>query len=192
LRLLAIAAVTVGAPLLIAALHVEDRFTARNVIAGLPLLAALAAPALLRLRALPLAVYLVLATVTSVWVATDWRYEQIDWRTALQRTESIDPSAPVVALAGLNAPVVRHYLGVDPAGPAGLTTRRAWVVVQPARGAGERALGPVPAPDLPGWHPLRRLEVHGFTLLLVAADAATRLSAATVPGATVFPAPGPG
>ena len=192
-RLLALVAIAAGAPLLLAALGVEDRFVSRNVIAGAPLAIALAAPALLRLRAVPLLVYLVLAGATSVWVATDWRYQQVDWRTAIARAESVDRRAPVVALAGLNVPVVRTYLGRAPAAPtASVSTRRAWIVVQPLRAAGERALGRVPAPALPGFRPLRALELRGFALVLAGADASTPISAQAIPGATVFPGRPPG
>jgi hypothetical protein len=67
-----------GVPLALAVLGVEDRVYARNLVAALPLCAGLAAPALLRARALPLALYLALCLLASVWVASSWRFEQAD------------------------------------------------------------------------------------------------------------------
>jgi hypothetical protein len=164
---LAVAAIAFGVPLLLAALGIDDLFDSRNVIAALPLTAALAAPATLRLHAAPLAAYLALATLASVWVATDWRYEQADWRGALARAEAIDPHAAVVALG--SEPVVATYLGRQPAPPTGLVAQTAWIVVSPQRAPGHRALGAVPAPSLPGFTTLRALELHGFRLVLAGA-----------------------
>ncbi len=91
--LLALAVLAFGTPLLLSALGIEDRFYVRNVIAVAPLAAALAAPALLRPHAVPLALYLALATATSIWVASDWRYEQVDWKGALARAQAIEHRA---------------------------------------------------------------------------------------------------
>lgn len=185
--LVAIAAIAVGMPLLIAVLGIEDRFDARNVIAIAPLAAALAAPAMLRLRAAPLVVYLILAATTSVWVATNWRYEQVDWDGALTRAEAVDGNAAVVAVTHLSTPVVQTYLARKPSSPAGVQTRRAWIVIEPVRTAGHRALGPAPAPSLPGFTTLRSFQVHGFRLILVGADRSIRITSAEVVGANVFP-----
>lgn len=186
---LALAAIALGAPLLLAMTGIEDRFYARNVIAAAPLAAALASPALLWLRAAPLAIYLVLAAVTSVWVATDWRYEQADWQHALARTQSIDKGAAVVTVTGRSLPVVRTYLARRAASAAGVVARRAWIVVEPARKAGNRALGPAPQPTLPGFSKLRTLELHGFRLILVQANRPTPITPADIPGSGMFAAP---
>lgn len=185
LMLLAIAAIAFLTPLLISALHIEDRFYARNMIATLPLAAALAAPAMLRLRAAPLALYLVLATLTSVWVATNWRYEQTDWRGALARIESIDPRAPVVAVNEFSVPTIETYLGRRPA-PSTVLATRAWIVVEPVRAAGHRALGPAPAPSLPGFVTLQSTQLHGFRLILVGASRPTPIAPGEVAGAALF------
>lgn len=100
--LLALATITVGAPLLLALLGIEDRFYARNVILVTPLAATLAAPLMLRLRAVPLAAYLALALLTSVWVATNWRYEQVDWRDALARAWQRIRNLGATRFAGTN------------------------------------------------------------------------------------------
>jgi 4-amino-4-deoxy-L-arabinose transferase-like glycosyltransferase len=184
--LLALAAIALGTPLLMAALGIADRFYARNVIAIVPFAGALAAPAMLRLRAAPLATYLALATLTSVWVATDWRYQQADWRAALAYSQAIDPHAPVVAVTRLGVPVVQTYL-TRPLASSGVLARRAWILVEPLRASGERFLGPAPAPVLPGFATLRSFFVEGFRLVLVGAHRPRPISPGAVPGATVFP-----
>jgi hypothetical protein len=185
---LAMAAIAIGLPLLLAALGIEDRFYARNLVAALPLVAVLAASAMLRMRAVPLLVYLVLATVSSLWVATNWRYEQPDWRHAIARAESIDSSIPVLAVTKQNAPVVRTYLGREPASPQGLVAQRAWILIEPIRTAGHRALVPAPVPALPGFSAERAFRLHAFRLVLARAKRAAPLASAEVPGSTLFPA----
>jgi hypothetical protein len=184
--LLALTVIAFGASLLMATLGIEDRFYARNVIAAVPFAGALAAPAMLRLRAAPLVIYLVLATVTSVWVATDWRYEQVDWRDALARSQAIDRSAVVIAVTRLGGPVVQTYLARKPMS-SGMLTRQAWIIVEPVRGAGERFLSPAPAPELSGFVTLRNFYVDGFRLVLVGADRPGWIVPAEVTGASVFP-----
>jgi hypothetical protein len=184
--LLAFAAVAFGTPLLTAILGFGDRFYARNTIAVVPLAGALAAPALLRLRAAPLAIYLALATITSVWVATDWRYEQADWRSALARSQAIDRRAPIVAVTRTGSPVVQAYLTRKPASSA-MSARRAWIVVEPLRARGERFLSPAPALQLAGFATLRSFLVEGFRLVLVGTDRPRWIVPGEVAGTSVFP-----
>jgi hypothetical protein len=182
LLVLAVAAFVV--PLLAAVVGFEDRFYARNVIETIPLAAALAASALVAVRGAPLVLYLILSIVTSVWVATDWRYEQTNWRDALHRVEAIAPAAPVVAVTPSSAPVVRTYLGRGPA-TTPIVADRAWVVVEPVRASGQRALGPARVPAIPGFTARRSSVLDGFRLVLVAAPAPVPLR--PPPGTTVFP-----
>jgi 4-amino-4-deoxy-L-arabinose transferase-like glycosyltransferase len=186
--LLALSVMVFAAPLLLAILGIEDRLYARNMIAIVPIAVALAAPAMLKLRAAPLVLYLVLASVTSVWVATNWRYEQVDWQGALARAESLDSTAAVLAVTREGAPVVETYLAQEPASPAGVLTERAWIIVEPIRAAGHRALGPAPIPALPGFATLRTLQIHAFTLILVGAARPTSITPREIPNAAVFPA----
>jgi hypothetical protein len=183
---LVLAAIAFGAPLLVAALGIEDRFYARNVIVVVPLLAAVAAPALLRLRAAPLALYLVLAAVTSVWVATDWRYEQANWKAAIARAEAVEPGAAVVAITPLDAPVVETYLQRRSAPASGVLTKRAWIIAEPVRGPGQRALSPAPTPGLPGFSALRALEVDAFRLVLLGAAIPTSVQSGELTNGIVF------
>jgi 4-amino-4-deoxy-L-arabinose transferase-like glycosyltransferase len=186
LVLLVLTAVTVGTPFLLAVVSIEDRFDPRNVILVTPMLAALAAPAMLRVRAIPLIAYLAVAVVVSVWVATDWRYEQTDWRGALARVEAIEPRTPIVAVtASSSVPVVRTYLGRPALAPAQpVRVRRAWIVIEPRRQSGERALTPGPPLSIPGFSTDRQLQVHGFGLILVGAARPTPLA---TPTGTIFP-----
>jgi uncharacterized membrane protein len=114
LVLLAVAAIGFLTPLGLGLVGIEDRFYARNVVAALPLVAFLAAPALVRARGVPLVAYCLLAIVTSIWVASNWRYEQVDWRSGVARMQAVDPSAAVVASTPVGAPVVQTYLHRSP------------------------------------------------------------------------------
>jgi len=186
--LLALAVLACGVPLAMAVLGLEDRFYSRNVVAVLPLVAGVAALGLARARAAPLAVYLALCAVTAVWVATDWRYEQLDWSAAVARMTAVDPAAAVLSTDPGNAVVVRTYLGRGPVG--GVRADAVWVAVEPARGPGERALTPVALPPgvlagLAGFRPVRELDVHGFRLVLLRASAP--LAVGVPPGAMLFP-----
>jgi 4-amino-4-deoxy-L-arabinose transferase-like glycosyltransferase len=185
---LMLASVSVGLPLLIGVAGIEDRFYARNVTDVVPIMAALAAPAMLRLRGAPLACYLALALLSSIWVATNWRYEQPDWRDAIARIETADPHAPLIAVTRSAAPVVRTYLGRGESPAAGLMTESAWVVVEPTRGAHDRALVPAPAPAIPGFSTVRELRTqHAFRLILIAAGRPTHIASGVIPHSAVFP-----
>ena len=187
--LLALAAIGLLVPLALAATGVYDRFNVRNVLYLWPLFAALAASALLRLRKAPLAALLALGLATSLWTQADWRYGNTDWRTAIER---VTPRAggPVVAITPLGTPVAAHYLGRTPA-TAPLATRRAWVVVEPARSAGHRELGPVDPPLvaqlLAAFPAHRETRVHGFRLIELRAPEPVALDPARLPGAALFP-----
>jgi hypothetical protein len=194
LYLLALALTTVALPLVIAMAGIEDRFDVRNAIAGLPLVCGLAAPALAWRRGALLAAYLALATATSLWVAIDWRYEQVDWRTAIAHARLLDGGAVIATVGVDNAPITSAYLGRHPAtGP--VTTARLVVIVQPHRGPHDRGLVPDPlslqlTSDLSGFVETRREIVHGFELVLLSAAQPQTISSASLGGATVYPAAG--
>jgi 4-amino-4-deoxy-L-arabinose transferase-like glycosyltransferase len=184
--LLWIAAFGVGAPLLVGVLGIFDRFDPRNVMPALPLAAALATPALLRLRGLPLAVYLCLALLTSLWVATNWRYEQLDYRGALATAKRVDPQAAIMTPSLLYEPVAATYIGHGPS-KRPPSSRSVWLLVEPKNGVGQRALHPQPPPPGPaGFTESRALLVHGFRLLLFEAPAPRQV---VYPGLIVFAPP---
>jgi len=188
--LLAIVAVALVAPLALAALGVYDRFNPRNSIAVVPLLAALAAVGLLRLRAVPLALYLAVAATASVWTAADWRYQTPDWRAAIDAARATDPDA-IVAATPLGGPTATHYLGRPPAaGP--LTARRITIVVEPERAPGRRELAPTTHPALDTLataFPDRSERVElGFRIVTLTAPDPVPLDPATLSGALAYPA----
>jgi mannosyltransferase len=189
--LLALAAVALLVPLVLAALGLYDRFNVRNVLFLWPLAAALAAPALLRLRGAPLAALLALGVATSLWVQTDWRYGNADWRSAIERVGARAPERPVIAVTPHAAPVAALYLDRPPA-TAPLATRHAWLVVEPARGPGERALQPTDPPLvarlLAAFAGHRETRVHGFRVIELTAPTPVALDPAQLPGAGLFPA----
>ncbi|HEU4701534.1 MAG TPA: glycosyltransferase family 39 protein [Conexibacter sp.] len=189
--LLALAAVGLLVPLALAASGLYDRFNVRNVLYLWPLLAALAAPALLRLRAVPLAALLALGAATSLWTQLDWRYGNADWRAAIERiAPRVARDDQVIAVTPLGAPVAAHYLD-RVAFTSPVATRRAWLVVEPARGAGHRDLrpsDPAVVAQLAGAFPTRReTRVHGFRLIELTAPGAVVVDPARLPGATLFP-----
>lgn len=189
--LLALAAVALGVPLALAALGVYDRFNVRNVLFLWPLVAALAAPALLRLRGAPLAALLALGIATTLWTQTSWPYENADWHGAIARVEARAPDQPVIALTPLGEPVAALYLHRAPVA-APLATRHVWLVVEPARSAGRRDLHAVDAPLvaslLAAFPQQRETRLHGFRLIALSAPAPVTLDPARLPGAALFPA----
>lgn len=194
--LLALIAVGLAVPSLLAVAGLYDRLYMRNLLYALPLLAGLAALGMVRLRALPLAAYAALCVTAVLWVHSDWRYEQTNWRDALATVVArdaradADAGAPVIAATPLGQPVVTHYLRVAPA-TAPLTTRRAWLVVEPARGPGQRALQPVAPAEadalVAARFPVRReRRVDGFRVVELEAPQPVQLAPGEWPGATLF------
>jgi 4-amino-4-deoxy-L-arabinose transferase-like glycosyltransferase len=187
--LLAISLVALVVPLALAATGLYDRFNLRNVLFVAPLAAALAAPALLRLRAAPLAAYLALGIATALWVTTDWRYENADWRGAIDRIEAVAPGLPVIAVTPLGGPVAALYLHRPPT-TAPLATRHAWLVIEPARTPGHRDLvpqDPAQIATLLAVFPRHREQrLHGFRLIELSAPRPVALDPAQLAGAASF------
>jgi uncharacterized membrane protein len=172
--LFAVATLTLMAPLALAATGAYDRYAVRNLLVLVPIVAALAAPVLLRGRGVPLTCYLALAAAASVWVASDWRYQQPDWRDALARVEAVAPGTSLIETPWYESVVVRTYLGRGPA-PAALRVDRAWLVVEPKRSP-DAALTAVTAPRLPaGFAVARAYDLRGFRVLLLRAPRPRRL-----------------
>jgi len=189
--LLAVAVVGLAVPLALGATELYDRFNVRNVLFLWPLAAALAAPALLRLRGAPLAALLALGAATSLWTQSAWPYGSTDWRGAIAQVQKAAPALPVVAVGRLGIPVAALYLHRAPAS-APLATRRAWVVVEPARSPGHRALQPVDTSLvdqlLAAFPHHRQTRVHAFRVIALSAPAPVVLDPARMPEAALFPA----
>jgi mannosyltransferase len=187
--LLALAAVGLLVPLALAAVGLYDRFNVRNVLFLWPLAAALAAPALLQLRGVPLAALLALGVVTSLWTQSAWQYGNTDWRDAIGRVEEGAPDTPVVAVGRLGIPVASLYLHRTPA-TAPLSTRRAWLVVEPARSPGHRELQPLDPPLvaqlLAAFPQHREQRIDAFRVIELRAPAPVPLDPAQLPEAALF------
>jgi len=188
--LLAVTLVGLLVPLTLGAVELYDRFNVRNVLYLWPLVAALAAPALLWLRAISLAVLLALGIVASLWGQLDWRYQNTDWRDAIAQVRDRASNTPVIAVGRLGIPVAGHYLDRTPAS-APLMTRRAWLVVEPARSSGHRELGPLDPPlvtqVLAAFPQHRETRVHAFRVIELASPRPIPLDPAQLPDAALFP-----
>lgn len=190
--LLAIALVALLVPLALAATGLYDRFNLRNVLFLAPLAAALAAPALLRARGAPLAAYLALCATTAIWVQTDWRYGNADWRGAIRRVEATAAGVPVIAVTPTGAPVAALYLH-RPSTASPIATRRAWLVVEPARSPGHRDLRAQDPPEvatlLAAFPSHREQRLHGFRLIELSAPRPVALDPARLggPALTLYP-----
>jgi mannosyltransferase len=163
--LVAIAAIALALPLVLSVTGVEDRLLARNLLVVFPCLAGIAAVGLMRLRAIPLALYLALAIVTIVWVEGDWRYQNPDWRAAAQALPPRAASVPVAAFPALARPVAGIYLRRRPAAGT-VTARTVWLAVEPAR-SDRRDLAPVRVDAVvpPDFARVSSRTVHGFRLI---------------------------
>jgi len=190
--LLAVTLVALFVPLALGAVELYDRFNVRNVLYLWPLLAALAAPALLRLRAVPLAALLALGVTASLWGQLDWRYQNTDWRSAIAQLRDHAPRTPVIAVGRLGIPVAAQYLDRAPTATP-LTTRHAWLVVEPARTSGHRELQPMNPPLvaqlLAAFPQHRETRVHAFRVIELSAPSAVPLNPAQLPEAALFGAP---
>jgi len=187
--LLSIAGVGLLVPLALGAIELYDRFNVRNVLYLWPLFAALAAPALLRLRAVPLAGLVALGVTASLWGQLDWRYQNTDWRGAITAARDRAPDRPVVAVGQLGIPVAAHYLDRAP-GSTPLRTERVWLVVEPSRGPGHRELGPIDPPLvaqlLASFPQHRETRVHAFRVIELRAPRPVALDPAQLPDAALF------
>ncbi len=159
-----------GLPILAAVTGVDDHLLPRNIAGIWVCLGALAAYGLTRLRGIPLAAYGAACLAAVLLAQTDWRYQAAtDWRGASLKIRAAAAGAPVAVMPGYVIPVAELYLGRRPLA-APIETSDLWVMVEPARGAGQRALHPVPDPPFGRlWGPAFRLvgevDFRGFRLL---------------------------
>jgi hypothetical protein len=157
---------------------IDDHLLARNLLGIWICVAPFAAYGLTRLRGVPLLAYSVIALATVIAVQSNWRYQaSTDWRGASAHLRKLARGEPVAVEPGLELAVAGLYMHRTPLG-APLATRSLWVMVQPVRGAGERALNPVanaPLTQLWGsqFHPVAEIDYHGFRLIDLRAATAT-------------------
>ncbi|HEU0318153.1 MAG TPA: glycosyltransferase family 39 protein [Solirubrobacteraceae bacterium] len=159
-----------GLPILAAVTGVDDHLLPRNIAGIWVCLAALAAWGLTRLRGVPLVAYSAACVAAVVLAQTDWRYQAAtDWRGASLRVRAVAAGAPVAVMPGYVIPVAELYLGRRPLAVP-VATSDLWVMVEPARGAGQRALNPVADPPIgrlwgPGFRPVGEIDYRGFRMI---------------------------
>jgi hypothetical protein len=180
----ALALVGGGLPILSAATGVDDHFLARNILGVWICAAPLAAYGLMRARGIPLLAYSVICIATVIAVQSDWRYQAAtDWRGASARIHAQAIGTPVAVMPGQELPIAEYYLDRAPLSSP-IRTEDLWVMVEPQRASGERALNPVPNPPLAQlWgaqlRPVAEIDYRGFRLIHLRATTPT----------TVLPAP---
>jgi len=166
----ALALIGAGLPILSALSGVDDHLLARNILGVWICLAPFAAYGLTRLRGVPLLAYSVICIVTVVAVQSNWRYQAAsDWRGASARIRARASGEPVAVMPALQSGVAALYLHRAPLALP-LLTENLWVMVEPVRGAGERALNPVPDPPLaelwgPRFSAVAEIDYRGFRLI---------------------------
>lgn len=179
-RAVALALAAAGVPIVLAAAGIDDHFLPRNVLGAWILFCGVAAWGLSRLRAVPLALYAALCLVAVVLVQGDWRYQAAaDWRGVATRLRAAAAGEPVAVLPGLQLPVAEHYLD-RMAATAPVQADSLWVVVEPQRGPGQRALSPVADPALgalfgEALRPAGEIDHRGFRLVHLRAPAPVTL-----------------
>jgi hypothetical protein len=168
--LVVLAVVAAGIPIAGALTRIDDHLLARNLLGVWICVAPLAAYGLTRARGVPLLAYSVIAVATVFAVQSNWRYQaSTDWRGAAARIEARAAGDPVAVMPGLELAVAGLYLHRS-ALAAPVSTSDLWVMVEPVRGAGERALGPVANPPLAAlWgsalQPAGEIDYRGFRLI---------------------------
>ncbi|HEX4035173.1 MAG TPA: glycosyltransferase family 39 protein [Solirubrobacteraceae bacterium] len=148
LLLVVVAVIAAGIPIAGALTRIDDHLLARNLLAVWICVAPLAAVGLIRARAVPLALYSVLALATVIVTQTNWRYEAAtDWNGSAALVRGQARGEPVAVMPGLELNVAGLYMQRHPL-RAAVTTSDLWVMLEPQRGAGQRALNPVANPAL--------------------------------------------
>jgi uncharacterized membrane protein len=170
LVLLALALIGAGLPILSAVSGIDDHLLPRNILGVLICLTPLAAYGLTRLRSVPLLAYSLICIATVIASLSNWRYQAAtDWRGASAQIRARASGEPVAIMPGLEVVVAALYLHRGTP-PAPVRTTDLWVMVEPARGAHERALNPVPDPPLQQlWgrqlRPVGEIDYRGFRLI---------------------------
>jgi hypothetical protein len=160
----AIAAIAIAVPLALSVTDVEDRLLARNLLIAFPCLAAVAAAGLVRLRAVPLALFVAAGVATTLWVERDWRYQNADWRGATRALPARAARDLVAVFPKLDRQVAQLYL--ERGFAADRIQGDVWAMVAPAR-IDRRDLRPVPGePAVPPGYVRATTRTHrGFRLV---------------------------
>ena len=174
----ALALIGAGAPILAALTGIRDDLLPRNLLGVWICAAPFVAYGLTRLRGIPLLAYSAICIVTIVAVLGNWRYQgSTDWRGAGARVEARASGEPIAVMPGLQIVVAALYLHRSELF-APLSARDLWVMVEPVRGPGQRALNPVGDPPLvalwgPQFRPVGEIDYRGFRLIHLRAPTPT-------------------
>ncbi len=174
----AVALIAAGLPICSALAGIDDHLLPRNILGIWICLAPFAAYGLTRLRSIPLMTYSAICIVTILAVQSNWRYQAAsDWRGASARVRVPAGGDPVAVMPALQSGVAALYLHRAPL-PAPLRTRDLWVMVEPVRGSGQRALNPVANPPLAQlwgaqFRAIAEIDYRGFRLIHLRAPSPT-------------------
>jgi 4-amino-4-deoxy-L-arabinose transferase-like glycosyltransferase len=167
--LVAVVLVGAGLPIATAVIGFDDHLLARNVLGVWVFLAAVAAAGLVRLRGVPLLAYGVVCLASVTLSLSDWRYQgAADWAGTARVLGTAARGEPIAILPGQDIDVAALYLG-RPKLTAPVSSRDLWVIAEPERAAGSRALGRVA--DLPlggfaaGLRPVGEHDRRGFRIV---------------------------
>jgi hypothetical protein len=146
--LLVLIMIGAGLPIISALTGIDDHLLPRNILGVWICLTPLAAYGLTRLRSVPLVAYSVICIAAILVVQSNWRYQAAaDWHGASVRIQAYASGDPVAVMPGFQLPVAALYMHRSQlSSPVRATDL--WVMVEPLRGTGERALNPVSSPPL--------------------------------------------
>jgi 4-amino-4-deoxy-L-arabinose transferase-like glycosyltransferase len=172
-------AAAVLVPLALAVLRIDDHFFMRNLLVAWACLAAVAGLGLLRARALPLALALLVGVALSVWAHADWRHQNADWEGAVAELGPRVDGVPVVVLPGIDHIAANTYLDRQVVFHP-LMARSAWVIVEPGRRDRPdlEALPDFPRKAPPGFRLVETRTHRGFRMLFYDAGQPTVLNPA--------------
>ena len=179
--LVAIVVLGAGLPIATALTGIDDHLLARNALGVWVFLAAVAAAGLIRLRGVLLLAYGAACLTTVTLSLSDWRYQgAADWAGAARLLGTTARGEPIAVLPGQDINVAALYLGrIRLTAP--VRSRDLWVIAEPERAAGSRALGAVA--DLPlafgaGLRPVGERDRRGFRIVHL--QAATPVTVAAI------------
>lgn len=183
--LVAIVVLGAGLPIATALTGIDDHLLARNVLGVWIFLAAVAAAGLIRLRGVLLLAYGATCVATVTLSLSDWRYQgAADWAGAARLLGTTARGEPIAVLPGQDINVAALYLGRRML-TAPVSTRDLWVIAEPERAAGSRALGAVAQLPLgafgAGLRPVGERDRRGFRIVHLQAGAPVMI--APTPGA---------
>jgi 4-amino-4-deoxy-L-arabinose transferase-like glycosyltransferase len=184
--LVSVGAIGIALPVLATLVGLGDYLLPRNVIGISVCLAPLVAYGLTRGRGVPLAAYSAVCLAALLAGQTNWRYQgSTDWAGASRMIRGPAAGDPIAVMPAMELLVAAYYLHRP---PLIIPIRAAdlWVIVEPARGAHQRALAAVSDPPLtrlfgPGFRPVGELDYRGFRMIDLRSSSTDVVSPAPTP-----------